>query len=85
MEYRLYCELKVNDRKTGKLLEVVDCVATVDDYPDEKVMDDIEPYVREDLEAELKYNYAKRDVIVELDMVYLSDEFDDDNDEEEDE
>lgn len=94
MEYRLYCELKVNDRQSGKLLAVSDGIYYVDEQDIELVlrapvdeMANVIEHIRDSigdwLKADLPESVCNGDVVYDLDVTYLSDEFDDEDEDEE--
>ena len=92
MEYRLYCELKANDKKSGKLLAVTAGVYYVDDEDIKHVLrapfsetasviDRVRHDIKEWLKEDLSENVRNADVVYDFDITYLDDEFFDDEEE----
>lgn len=75
-----YCEMKVNDKATGELLEKVNLITSCDDC---ETAEDFDKAHSEDcfefLENLLKGDYDEDKVCVRMDIVQLSDEFDEDD------
>lgn len=87
MEFRLYCELKVNDRKTGKLLEYVGAIYVVDEEDIKEILatgdfDAFEDRIERFMLDEIETRYPKDSIITDLDILYLDDDPDEDDDEE---
>ena len=92
MEYRLYCELKANDKKSGKLLAVSTGVYYVDEEDIQRVLrapfsetanviESIRNSIGEWLKEDLSENVRNADVVYDFDITYLDDEFFDDEEE----
>lgn len=83
MEY--YCEMKVNDKATGELLEKVNMLTGCDDC---ETADEFDKAHSEDcfefLRNLLKGDYDDKEVCFRLDIVQLADDFEDDDEDEED-
>lgn len=78
----VYAVLKINDDKTGELLEEADGFFTCDECESiEEFGESHGDEVREYLESKLKYDYYGTGVLGRIDFVLLSDEFDDEYDE----
>ncbi len=91
MEIRLYCELKANDKKTGKLLGVSTGVYYLDENDFkalirlgaeryvERLNSEIEAFLKEDLKEDI----LNDNVVFDLDVTLLDDDFDDEDEDEE--
>ena len=89
MEIRLYCELKVNDKKTGKLLAVSPGVYYLDENDFkalfrmgaeryvERLNGEIEDFLKEDLYEKINIE----DVVFDVEITPLDDEFNEEDEE----
>lgn len=82
MEY--YCEMKVNDKVTGELLEKVNMLTGCDDC---ETADEFDKAHSDDcfkfLKNLLKCDYAEKEVCFRMDIVQLADDFEDEDEDEE--
>lgn len=78
-----YCEMKVNDKATGELLEKVNLITSCDECETAEEFGKAHSKdCAEFLENLLKNDYDEDEVCVRMDIVQLSDEFDEDDEEE---
>ena len=76
----VYAVLKINDSETGELLEKVDCFFTCDECESiEEFHENFGDEILEFLENKLEYVYDGTGVLERVDIVLLSDDYDDDD------
>ncbi len=83
-QYDILATLFINDEEDGGLIDKVQDVFTTDVYPTEEVLDKLADSIFEDLKNECLLNTKAVDIDVyyRLDLVYLQDDYTDDEDDE---
>lgn len=84
-QYDILATLFINDEEDGGLIDKVQDVFTTDVYPTEEVLDKLADSIFEDLKNECLLNTKAVDIDIyyRLDLVYLQDDYtDDENDDE---
>lgn len=84
-QYDILATLFINDEEDGGLIDKVQDVFTTDVYPTEEVLDKLSDSIFEDLKNECLLNTKAVDIDIyyRLDLVYLQDDYTDDEDDEE--
>ncbi len=84
-QYDILATLFINDEEDGGLIDKVQDVFTTDVYPTEEVLDKLADSIFEDLKNECLLNTKAVDIDIyyRLDLVYLQDDYTDDEDDEE--
>lgn len=84
-QYDILATLFINDEEDGGLIDKVQDVFTTDVYPTEEVLDKLADSIFEDLKNECLFNTKAVDIDIyyRLDLVYLQDDYTDDEDDEE--
>lgn len=84
-QYDILATLFINDEEDGGLIDKVQDVFTTDVYPTEEVLDKLADSIFEDLKKECFLNTKAVDIDIyyRLDLVYLQDDYTDDEDDEE--
>lgn len=81
-----YCEMKVNDKATGELLEKVSMATGCDECETaEEFIKSHKDDCVEFLKNKLEYEYDEDFYVIRFDMVKLNDDFDENDEEESDE
>lgn len=83
-QYDILATLFINDEEDGGLIDKVQDVFTTDVYPTEEVLDKLADSIFEDLKNECLLNTKAVDIDIyyRLDLVYLQDDYTDDEDDE---
>lgn len=83
-QYDILATLFINDEEDGRLIDKVQDVFTTDGYPTEEVLDKLADSIFEDLKNECLLNTKAVDIDIyyRLDLVYLQDDYTDDEDDE---
>lgn len=84
-QYDILATLFINDEEDGGLIDRVQDVFTTDVYPTEEVLDKLADSIFEDLKNECLLNTKAVDIDIyyRLDLVYLQDDYTDDEDDDE--
>jgi len=84
-QYDILATLFINDEEDGGLIDKVQDVFTTDVYPTEEVLDKLADSIFEDLKNECLLNTKAVDIDIfyRLDLVYLQDDYTDDEDDDE--
>ena len=84
-QYDILATLFINDEEDGGLIDKVQDVFTTDVYPTEEVLDKLADSIFEDLKNEclLTTKAVDIDIYYRLDLVYLQDDYTDDEDDDE--
>lgn len=84
-QYDILATLFINDEEDGGLIDKVQDVFTIDVCPTEEVLDKLSDSIFEDLKNECLLNTKAVDIDIyyRLDLVYLQDDYTDDEDDEE--
>ena len=79
-QYDILATLFINDEEDGGLIDKVQDVFTTDVYPTEEVLDKLADSIFEDLKNECLLNTKAVDIDIyyRLDLVYLQDDYTDD-------